>query len=367
MAAKHADSVDAEARFPQETIDALKAAGALGAAVPKEFGGAGSSVEDVTQMAQSLGENCAASAMVFAMHHIQVASIANHCGESTELRDYLRRVASEQRLIASATSEVGPSGDMRRSECAVVRSGDGFEVTKQATTISYGKFADDLLLTARRDSEAASNDQVAVLCVDGDYTIDTKGSWDTLGMRGTCSPGGEIKVRGKAWQVMPAFGDMATETMVPYSHITWAGLWLGIAVDAVNRARKAVRGAARKNAGEVPLAATNLADTMEKLNRLKAEVYMAAQEHDRLIANDREALSSLGYALRINTLKLSASKQVPEIVTEALRICGIRGYKNDSEFALGRHLRDSLSAALMVNNDRLRATNASLLCIHKGS
>ena len=367
VARQHADSVDTEARFPREAIDALKQVGGLGAAIPEELGGGGCSVTELTRMTQAIGENCAASGMVLAMHHIQVGSIANHHGDVPELKDYLKLVASEQRLIASATSEVGPSGDMRRSECFVDRNGDRFDVVKLATTISYGEHAEDLLLTARRSPDAAPNDQVAVLALQGSYTIDTKGSWNTMGMRGTSSPGGEVKVSGDAWQILPeAFGTIATMTMVPYSHITWAGCWLGIANDAVNRARKSVRDAARKNAGQTPPAALNLASTMEKLNRLRAEIYSAAREQDEFNTHNREALSSLGYALRINSLKLSASTQVPEIVTDALRICGIRAYKNDTEFSLGRHLRDAHSAALMVNNDRLRATNASLLLVHKG-
>ena len=154
--------------------------------------------------------------------------------------------------------------------------------------------------------------------------------------------------------------------MVPYSHITWAGCWLGIATDAVRKACRSVRASARKNAGETPPAAINLVATMEKLNRMRAEVYTAAREQDELETSDREALSSLGYAIRTNSLKLSASTQVVDIVSDALRICGIRAYTNDSEFALGRHLRDAHSAALMINNDRIRATNAAFLLVHKG-
>jgi acyl-CoA dehydrogenase len=48
-----------------------------------------------------------------------------------------------------------------------------------------------------------------------------------------------------------------------------------------------------------------------------------------------------------------------------LSITGIQGYKNDSKFSVGRHLRDSLSAALMVGNDRILATNASMLLVLK--
>ena len=45
VSAKHAADVDAKARFPQESIDALKKIGALGAFVPRELGGLGSTFE----------------------------------------------------------------------------------------------------------------------------------------------------------------------------------------------------------------------------------------------------------------------------------------------------------------------------------
>jgi len=78
-----------------------------------------------------------------------------------------------------------------------------------------------------------------------------------------------------------------------------------------------------------------------------------------------DALSSISFALKMNNLKVAASQLVVQIVNQTLLICGIMGYKNDSPFALGRHLRDAHSAALMVGNDRILATNASLLLVLK--
>jgi len=77
------------------------------------------------------------------------------------------------------------------------------------------------------------------------------------------------------------------------------------------------------------------------------------------------ALSSIGFALKMNNLKVSSSQMVVQIVNHALLICGIMGYKNDSKVAVGRHLRDAHSAALMVGNDRIYATNASMLLVLK--
>jgi acyl-CoA dehydrogenase len=61
----------------------------------------------------------------------------------------------------------------------------------------------------------------------------------------------------------------------------------------------------------------------------------------------------------INLTKVEASELAVETVTNALRACGLSGYRNDSEFALGRHLRDVLSAPIMINNDRILANVAA--------
>jgi acyl-CoA dehydrogenase len=42
-------------------------------------------------------------------------------------------------------------------------------------------------------------------------------------------------------------------------------------------------------------------------------------------------------------------------------ICGMAGYKNGTEYSVGRHLRDLHSAPLMINNDRIAQNTASML------
>lgn len=368
VAAVKAPEVDALARFPHETFAALREAGMLSAAVPVELGGYGASVEELTRHCMALGRRCASSAMILAMHHIEVLCIATHRDADAALGTYLERVVREQRLIASVTSEVGLGGDARSSIAAVVRDTARFSVTKDATTISYGAQADDLLLTARRDSDAAANEQVLALLLRGEYELRDQGHWDTLGMRGTCSAGAKVVGKGANWQIMKEpFGVIASRTMVPTSHTLWSGVWLGIATDAVSKVRAMVRQKARKEPGVISSAARRLADVVAKLDLFHSAVFSLAREIDGLRATgDNAALEGLGLALRVNNLKLTASRLVVELVSEAMEIGGIATYKNDSPYSLGRNLRDAHSAAVMVNNDRLREINGSMLLVRKG-
>jgi acyl-CoA dehydrogenase len=367
VAAKHALEVDREARFPTEAIDALREAQALSALVPPELGGGGASPENVAAMCFELGRSCGAAAMVFAMHQIQVASIVRHLENASWYETYLRELSEDQRLIASATSEVGTGGDMGKSIAAVVRDSEGscsFE--KQAPTVSYGAHADDLFVTLRRSGESEPGDQVIVLVRKEQVSLEQTGSWDPLGMRGTCSPGYLIRATFPAPQILPTpFSQVATESMVPLSHIFWSQLWLGIATDAFDRARSFVRAQAKQKPGEPPPTAVRLSHLMSELSLLRAEVSSALRDFLEADAVNREHLSTLALQLRFNNLKIAASDQAPRVCQGAMSVCGIVGYKNDTPFSVGRHLRDTMSACLMVANDRIHQTNASLLLVAK--
>ncbi|MGA9874565.1 MAG: acyl-CoA dehydrogenase family protein [Solirubrobacteraceae bacterium] len=368
VAAPNAGAVDRDARFPFEAIEALRAEQALSAFIPTELGGGGIAFETIATACFELGRRCGATAMVFAMHQIQVISIARHLDSAPWFEDYLQTVSREQRLIASVTSEVGTGGDMGSSVAAITPGEDGscaFE--KQAPTVSYGAHADDLFVTLRRSPDAEPSDQVIALARKEQLSLDPSGTWDPLGMRGTCSPGYVVRATIEPEQVLPTpFPRVSAESMVPVSHILWSHLWLGIATDAFDRARAFVRAAAKRKPGETPPVALRLSHLMSDLSLLRAEVSSALGEFTEASAEPgRERLSTMALALRFNNLKIAASEQAPRVCQGALGVCGIMGFKNDTPFSVGRHLRDTMSACLMVANERIHQTNASLLLIAK--
>jgi acyl-CoA dehydrogenase len=135
----------------------------------------------------------------------------------------------------------------------------------------------------------------------------------------------------------------------------------------VGRAAEFVRGGARKNPGTVPPTATRLADVSNQLQSARHNWLALANEFDEINTrpNGLQELLSIGWALKMNNLKINASETAPQMVHKALQITGILGYKNDSKFSLGRHYRDSLSGALMISNDRIASKSASMLLVFK--
>lgn len=368
IAGVHADDVDANTRFPIEAVTALKEIGAFAWPVPVAFGGLGIEPDEIAKQCTALGQYCASTAAIFAMHHTQILSVVHHAHDNKALQDYMRRVVSENRLIASVTSEVGPGGNMRSSQCAVEMLDGKFTLTKKSTTLSYGKYADDLMITARKNASSAPSDQVLVIAEKGQYTLKDEGVWDPMGMRGTCSPPFTVEAHGDAWQVMDVpFADIATHTMVPTSHIFWSASWFGGVSNAVGKARELLRLKAKAAPGTMPVGAHRVVDLDAAMQTMEFEIFGMAREYTEALKEPgRETLSSLAFAKRINALKLTCSKSAIAIVTEAISVIGIQAYKNGGQFSLGRQLRDVHSAVHQVHNDRIQQTNASILLIYKG-
>lgn len=360
IAARHADDVDLRARFPAEAVAGLRDRKLLGLLVPSTEGGAGAGIADVVSICHELGRYCASTAMIYAMHQIQVACIVRHAGDNPWQRAFLRRLADEQLLLASATSEAGVDGDVRSSICALDEKRGRFSLIKQAPVISYGEDCDAILVTARRSAQSPASDQVIVVVPRTGAELRPQETWNTLGMRGTCSKGHRLTAEGEIAQVIPVpYADVSAQTMLPVSHLVWSALWLGIATDALGRARAFVRAQAKKRPGESPLGGGRLAGAMNELQTMKSNLMTCLHQYEAAIGSE-DGLSAIPFALAMNNLKLGSSQSVVKIVGEAMLICGLAGYRNDSPFSLGRHLRDAHSAAVMVNNDRIGANNATL-------
>ena len=352
-AAKDAEDVDRKARFPQKAIDAARVQRLLGVQIPQNFGGEGASIFDLTDMCYALGRACSSTAMIFAMHQTKIACLVRHGVGSGYHERLMRRVASEQMLLASSTTEGQNGRNIRFSSAAVERSGTEISLIRNATVISYGAQADGIVTIARRASDAAGSDQVLLAITKDDYTLERCLEWETLGMRGTCSAGFELKFNGSREQIFPeSYDKIHAQTMTPVAHLCWSSAWAGIAAASVERAQAFVRKAARGAGGQMPPGAAHFNAAKMTLAKLRAIITAnldsyAANEHDE------RALTSLDFQSSINLLKVEASELAVETVMNAMRACGLAGYRNDGEFTIGRLLRDVLSSPIMINNDRI--------------
>ncbi len=356
IASTQAAAVDRHSRFPAEAIAALRAEKLLGLAVPRELGGEGAGIANIAEICYLLGRACASTAMIYAMHQTKVACIVRHGSASAWHQLLLRRLVNEQLLLASSTTEGQSGGDIRNSAAPIERDGGRVRLVRQAAVISYGAAADGIVTTARRTPNAASSDQVLVAFLKDDYTLTPVSGWDAFGMRGTCSEGFRLVASGTSEQILPvAYGKIHAQTMMPVAHLLWSSVWAGIAAAATERARAFVRQAARRSGGALPPAAAHLTRADASLRSLRSLIAGALR---RFEAADPAAIEAIDFQTGMNLLKVNASELAVAAVIGAMQTCGLAGYRNDSAFGIGRHLRDILSAPIMISNDRILANIA---------
>ncbi len=378
VAAPAADVVDREGRFPAETISALRQAGILAALVPEQQGGPGYSVLDVSEAVTALAEYCAASALILAMHSIQVASVVRHAGADT-LALVVPKLLAGEMLLANATSEVGLYGNRRVSICALERSGDGYTLEKRASMVSYGEDADGIIATARPTAESRAQEQALAICLPPKLTAERLGDWNALGLRGTGSVPMLIKAELAPEQVVIDYEEVFRRTSIGTSSVLLSSVWLGIAEAAAKKTHGLVQAAARKAsrhtpapaasdvptsaAPEPPRAAFRLAELGVILHELRAIVHEGARHFER--AKDTDEVDTFSFAADLDNLKIASSTLAGEIVRQSMNLSGARAYVADNEQSLGRQLRDVTAAPLMINNDRVLAGLGQTLLIRK--
>jgi acyl-CoA dehydrogenase len=358
VAALHADDVDRDGRFPIEAITAAKALGLMGLMAPVSLGGEGASLGQIADICYALGRACASTAMVYAMHQVKVACVVRHGIGSAWHEGFIKRLVRDQLLLASSTTEGSGGGNVRSSEAPIVYAGDRISLERAASVISYGVAADAVVTTARRDADAGASDQVLAVFLRSDYTLEQTLSWDTLGMRGTCSAGFTLRAAGEAEQLLPVpYEEIHAQSMVPAAHILWSSAWAGVAAAAVEKARKYLRRSMRGGAGDMPPSAPYFTRANASHRALRALIATTLAAYEA-IAHDPDALSALDFQAEINLLKVDASELAVQTVMSALRCGGLSSYRNDSDVSIGRHLRDVLSSPIMINNDRILASVA---------
>ena len=353
VAKSNAAAVDAEARFPSESFAEIRKQRLLGLQVPPALGGEGASIAEIADVCYILGQACSSTGLIYAMHQIKMACITRHTKGNAALERILGRIAAEQLLMASSTTEGQAGGNVRSSEAAVVHDAGQVTLERKATVISYAVEADGIVTTARRSADAAGSDQVLLVLLKADYTLERLQVWDTLGMRGTHSEGFTLRARAAAEQIMPEpYEKIHAQTMVPFAHLLWGSVWAGIAAAAAGKAQAFIRHAARGSNGQMPPGAAHFTQAVSTLRTLRGVLAANLRSYEAIMSDDK-AISSLEFQAMITLTKVQASELAVTTVLSSLRACGLSGYRNDTEFTIGRLLRDVLSAPLMINNDRI--------------
>ncbi len=363
IAGPNADDVDRNARFPSETVAALRENGLLSALLPKDCGGDDASLAEISSAIRGLAFHCASSALVLAMHSLETFNLKRH-GTTPGLKALAKDIGTNNLLVANGYSEVGFGGDIARSFCALETGKNPMTLEKQALAISYGEYADIVTTTSRRSPEASESDQIVMFLRPPHLQLEPTSNWDSIGLRGTCSRGFRITA------------EVSPELLFPVPHATLLidggaqsrqlllnSVWIGLAEAAAARAHSFVREAARRTVGTTPPTALRLSELAVELQEGRSVLVSAALRFGEL---DKVGdVQNAGYIFAMRSLKVSTSTLAVRTATRALAIIGIAGYRRDSPFSLDRIIRDSHGGVIMGSNERNLQDNAQMLLARK--
>lgn len=112
--------------------------------VPARLGGDGGSLVEVAHLLRWVGARCPSLAIMMTMHHHSVAAFAGGAVDGIGGEPFLRRIAEQPSLVASAFSEGRPGADILDSTvaCRPLEDGASFEVTGRKRPCSMSHQAD---------------------------------------------------------------------------------------------------------------------------------------------------------------------------------------------------------------------------------
>lgn len=346
VVAANAESVDRDARWPEQGIRTLQTAGFGGLVVPQAYGGKGHGLLALTQVCEILGQECASTAICFGMHCVGASVIAANATPDQQER-YLAPISAGRHITTLSLSEAGTGAHfyLPQTKLEAVSPGE-YCLTGTKTFVTNGGQADSYVVSTVAAGPDAPVGQFSCVVVPREAEgLGWGPPWDGMGMRGNSSRTLELRaVRVPRSNLLGKEGDQIWyifNVVTPYFLTAMAGTYLGVATTALEEAKKHL--AKRRHThtgsslGQAPVLQHRLGYLWGVLERTRRLVYFAAASFD---AGEPDALMALMAG------KAEVADCAVNVINEAMTLIGGIGYRNGSK--LHRLLRDARAAHLMA-------------------
>jgi acyl-CoA dehydrogenase len=360
---------DVEGRFPVENLALLRGP-LLGLLVPRDVGGPGGSLRTFSAVAQELAGACLSTALIWAMHQQQVATLCRAAGDRLR-RDVLPAVGAGDRYLASVTTERGKGGHLMTARQPLTTTPDGaVAVERDGPVVTGAEQADGYLLTMRSAPQAPESAVALVYVAREQARVTVSGSWQALGMRGAESRSMQLSAVVPADQVLAdgeSFRKVASAVLIPAGHIGWAACWLGAARAALGQVVGLLRHPRTRARFPVDsdLFGARLAAVRLRLDAVGAFLARVVDEAEA-VADGRLDPLAAPVQLHVNGLKVFAAQETYAAVNALVELVGMsHGYLRGGPVPLERVLRDLRAASLTYADDRLLVANGWLTMLDR--
>jgi butyryl-CoA dehydrogenase/acyl-CoA dehydrogenase len=333
--APYAAAVDAEARFPREAYDALRAADLHAIHVPVEHGGNGADALSACLVIEEVARGCTSSSLIPAVNKLGSLPIVLH-GTAEQREQWLRPLAEGRALFCYALSEREAGSDVASMRTRAEWTGDEWLLNGTKCWITNAGEGDSYTLFAVTDPEAKRGQHISAFLVSKtDAGVSFSTPEHKMGIKG--SPTREVhldNVRLPADRLLGERGQgmrIAMQTL-DHTRVTIAAQALGVGQAALDLAASYVKERHQfgKAIAEFQGVQFMLADMAIRLESARALTYLAA-EKSQANASDLTYYSAAA--------KTAASDAAMAITTDAVQLLGGYGYTND--FPAERLMRDA--------------------------
>lgn len=350
--APQAPLIDKEARWPEEGLRALQAAGLGGLVVPERAGGLGLGLEALATICEELGRACASTAICFGMHCVGSAVIAAKATDD-QRRRYLEPIARGAHLTTLAVSEPGTGAHFYLPETKLTKVGDSFIAEGEKTFVTNGGHADSYVIsTGAADPQAAPGSFSCFVMPHDAPGLRWEGRWDGWGMRGNSSLRAVLaKVQVSARDLLGAEGDETWyifHVVAPFFLVAMAATYTGIAAQALDETREHLCERVHSPTGQ-PLASNPIVQhrfgtLWAQVERTRSLLRAAARKGDSGAADALPALCSA---------KAEVAEAADRVTADCMTLQGGRAYADGA--TIHRHYRDARAAHVMTpTTDLLR-------------
>ncbi|MCB1923599.1 MAG: acyl-CoA/acyl-ACP dehydrogenase [Gammaproteobacteria bacterium] len=336
---------DEQARWPEPGLRSMQDAGFGGLVVPERLGGKGHGLFALTRVCETLGRECASTAICFGMHSVGTSVIAAHATADQQSR-YLTPICEGRHITTLSLSEAGTGAHFYLPQTSLEALDDEhYSITGTKTFVTNGSCADSYVVSAVAAEPDAPVGKFSCVIVDADADgISWGAPWDGLGMRGNSSRSMELRgVRLPRSNLLGSEGDQIWYTfnvIMPYFLVAMGGTFLGVASSALEEARRHLlrryHAHTGSNLAQNSVLQHRLATLWGSLERTRRLIYHAAQSYD---AGEPDAL------IAVMAAKAEVADTAVLLVNEAMTFTGGIGYRKGSK--LHRMLRDARACHLM--------------------
>jgi alkylation response protein AidB-like acyl-CoA dehydrogenase len=341
----NADRIDQSRQFPRENLAALGKSGVLGLLVPKQFGGAGAGLAEMSQVIDTQGQNCASTAMVTLMHFCATAVIATKASDELK-QQLLPAISRGEHLSTLAFSEAGSGGHFYAPVSEVRQSGSQKTLSAQKSFVTSAGEADSYVVSARKAGAAGPTESNLYLIPKGTAGFTAQGRFEGLGLAGNASAPmtlADVAIDDKT-RLGPEGTGFQTmlELVLPHFQIGVASVSAGIASAAFQAITARVGARKYEHAGGASLA------SIPRVQFLVAEMAIELDSMRAYLGETirRAAASDPAAMLYVLGVKVKAADACLNIVSRAMTLGG--GWAFGRRGGLERMFRDAQAAAVMA-------------------